>query len=255
MSELPRTDDLPRSDDGFDPARVEEAFSSFAERVRELESVAGELRSELRALRAERGSDREPEAYDDEDWPADGAFAGPARAPSPNWIASVPPPLLRPFAVPRIALEGVFLLAVALLAGLADLEPAWIVLVMAAAWVLVALSEWTAAATRARWRLDEIAPSVALEGDPTADSTGPWSMPVVQATAVEPADDSESRTMIATLPAEPEAEVAAVPAPAEAGEPAAADEAAEAEQQASRRGLRRWRRRPAATGAPDPWER
>lgn len=254
MSELPRTDDLPRSDDGFDSARVEEAFASFAERVRELESVAGELRAELRALRAEREPEGGPERalppYDDEDWPADGAFEGAPRTTSASWVASVPPPLLRPFAVPRIALEGAFLVAVALLAGLADLDPVWIVLVMATAWGLVALSEWTAAAKRARWHLDEIAPSVASEGDAAAESTGPWSMPVVQATAVEPADESESRTMIATLPGDPETDD-----PVEAAEPTEPDP----EALPARRGLRLWRRRAGsgsgATGAADPWER
>ena len=75
MSELPRTDDLPRSDDGFDPARVEEAFASFAERVHELESVAVELRAELRELRADRRTDQRPDPYADEDWPADRSFA------------------------------------------------------------------------------------------------------------------------------------------------------------------------------------
>jgi hypothetical protein len=241
MSELPRTDDLPRSDDGFDPARVEEAFASFAERVRELESVAVELRAELRELRADRRTDRRPIPYADEDWPVDAAFSSSGRAPSPDWVASVPPPLLRPVAIPRVALEAGFLLAVALLAGLADLDAAWIVLLMAAAWALVALSEWTAAAKRERWHLDEIAPSVAAEGDADAESTGPWSMPVVEATAVEAADDSESRTVVATLPADPEAE--------------ASVEAAEPEQQPSRRRFRPWRRRTAATGASDPWER
>jgi hypothetical protein len=236
MSELPRTDDLPRSDDGFDPARVEEAFASFAERVRELESVAVELRAELRDLRADRRTDHPPVPYADEDWPVDAAFSSSGRAPSPDWVASVPPPLLRPVAIPRVALEGAFLLAVALLAGLADLDAAWIVLVMAAAWALVALSEWTAAAKRARWHLDEIAPSVAAGRDADAESTGPWSMPVVEATAVEAADDSESRTVVATLPAEP---------PVEAAEP---------EQQPSRSRFRPWRRRTAATGAADPWE-
>ncbi len=238
MSELPRTDDLPRSDDGFDPARVEEAFASFAERVHELESVAVELRAELRELRADRRTDQRPDPYADEDWPADAGFAG--RASSPDWVASVPPPLLRPVAVPRIVLEGAFLLAVALLAGLADLDAVWIVLVMAAAWALVALSEWTAAAKRARWHLDEIAPSVAPDGDPAAESTGPWSMPVVEATAVEAADDSESRTVIAALPADPPAETADAP-----GEPGP---------EPARRRFRLRRHRPATTGTADPWE-
>jgi len=241
MSELPRTDDLPRSDDGFDPARVEEAFTSFAERVRELEAVAGELRAELRDLRAERGLERAQPgpSGDDEDWPADGAFSGLGQAPSPDWVASVPPPLLRPFAVPRIALESAFVLAVALLAGLADLDPVWIVLVVAAAWLLVVLSEWAAAAKRARWRLDEIAASVAPDDDDADERTGPWSMPVVEATAVEPADDSESHTVITT------------PEDQETGDPV---EDAEPEPQPPRRGLRLWRRRPAATDAADPEE-
>ena len=52
MSELPRTDDLPRTDEGYDPLRVEEAFASFGDRVHELENVAAELRAELRSLRA-----------------------------------------------------------------------------------------------------------------------------------------------------------------------------------------------------------
>ncbi len=194
MSELPRTDDLPRAEDGYDADRVEEAFSAFAARVRDLEDVASELRDEVRALRSER---RAP--VDDEDWPdADGR---PAFAPSPEWIASVPPPLARPFAIPRLAVETAFLLAVALLAGLANLGAAWIVLVMSAAWALVALAEWSAAARRARWRLDEIAPPVAASGSPDGETTGPWNMPVVEATAIALPDDSESRTVIATLPA------------------------------------------------------
>ena len=242
MSELPRTDDLPRSDDGFDPARVEEAFASFAERVHELESVAVELRAELRELRAERRTERGPSPYAEEDWPADAALAGPGLAPSPDWVATVPPPLLRPIPVPRLALEGAFLLAVALLAGLADLEATWIVLVMASAWALVALSEWAAAAKRARWRLDEIAPAVAPEPGAEDESTGPWSMPVVEATAVALADDSESRTVIAALPADPDAE-----SPDEPSEP-------DPESQPARRRFRLWRRRAASADAPDPWE-
>ena len=73
-------------------------------------------------------------------------------------------------------------------------------LVMAAAWTLVVLSEWAAAAKRARWHLDEIAPP--LEPD-AADTTGPWDMPVVQATVVEAAPDPESKTIVTKLPAEP----------------------------------------------------
>ncbi|HUQ23897.1 MAG TPA: hypothetical protein VM049_12920 [Gaiellaceae bacterium] len=201
MSKLPRTDELPHADEGFDPARVEEAFATFADRVRELESVASELRAELYSLRVERSS---PSRFEDEDWPAVNGLTGPA-APaalsSADWVATVPPPLARGLTVPRLAIEGAFLLLVALLAGLADLRPAWIVLVMVVAWALVALAEWAAAAKRSHWRLDEVAPPTVVPGPDAADSTGPWDMPVVESTAVEsPEPPSESQTIVTTLP-------------------------------------------------------
>ena len=42
---------------------------------------------------------------------------------------------------PRFALEAIFLIALGVGAGFADLAPRWIVLVMAAGWLLVALFE------------------------------------------------------------------------------------------------------------------
>ncbi|HWL32949.1 MAG TPA: hypothetical protein VNP89_05035 [Gaiellaceae bacterium] len=229
MSKLPQTDDLPRTGQGYDAARVEEAFNAFAERVRELEAVAGELRAELQSLRAERPA---PRRFEDERWPVE-----PGTHPSPDWIAAVPPPLQRGFTVPRLALEGAFLLLVALFAGLADLSVEWIVLVMVAAWTLVVLSEWAAAAKRARWHLDEIAPPLAAAA---ADTTGPWDMPVVQATVVESGPDPESKTIVTKLPAD-----VAADEPDEVAEPAPAPK--------RRRGLRR-RQQPAEAGAADPWE-
>jgi hypothetical protein len=229
MSELPRTDDLP-----LEAERMEEALALFAERVRELESVTDDLRAELRSLRAERAAAPAYEA-EEEVWPVSGAGVS-APAPSPDWMAAVPPPLRRPTAVPRLALEAGFLVLVALLAGLADLSAAWIVLVMAVAWSLVALSEWAAAAKRTRWRLDEVAPPA---GEGAAETTGPWDMPVIHATVVETPDQSESHTVIAKLPDEPEASA-----------DARDDEEPEAERG---RRLRFWRRAPVET-APDPWE-
>ena len=229
MSKAPRTHDRPRSGETYDAARVEEAFDGFAQRVRELEAVADELRAELRSLRSERAAPAT--SFDDEHWPVE-----PRSNLSPEWVGAVPPPRLRRFTVPRLVLEGAFLLLVALFAGLADLSAAWIVLVMAAAWTLVVLAEWAEAARRARWRLDEIAPP--LEAD-AADTTGPWDMPVVEATVVETAPDPESKTIVTKLPADPEE----------------TDEAPNAPAPRARRlrGLRR-RNRPAETGAADPWE-
>lgn len=242
MTELPQADALPRVEEGFDPARVEEAFATFADRVHELESVAAELRSELRSLRAERAA---PGRFEDEDWPVERGLAG-VGLPSGDWIAAVPPPLARGVTVPRLAIEGTFLVLVAVLAGLADLAAGWIVLVMAAAWALVALAEWAAAAKRSHWRLDEVAPAVVLPSPDAADSTGPWDMPVVEATAVElPVPDSESKTMVAPLPS--------AGLPADEPEPEA-----ETDKAPRRFGLRRRRQtaegQPAEAGAADPWE-
>ena len=235
MSELPRTDELPRSEDGYDAARVEEAFASFAERVHELEAVAVELRAELRALRAERehqrfGPERGSARYEDEDWPADARLQG-GLAPSPDWIGSVPAPLTRPVTIPRLALEAIFLILVALCAGLADLTTNAIVIVMAAAWFLVALSEWSAAAKRSRWRLDAVASPVEATDGAASDSTGPWSIPVVEATVVEAPVDSESHTVVTKLPPQPEVEPEpAQPEAAQEPEQAAAQpDAAQAE--------------------------
>ena len=83
---------------------------------------------------------------------------------------------------------------------------------MAVAWALVVLTEWAAAAKRSRWRLEEIAPSVDAS-KPAADTTGPWDMPVVEATVVESGPDPESKTIVAKLPVEPETIPEAKPAP------------------------------------------
>ena len=151
----------------------------------------------------------------------------------------MPPPLARGVTVPRLAIEGGFLLLVAVLAGLADLTTGWIVGVMAIAWALVALAEWAAAAKRARWRLDEVAPPVVVQGPGAADSTGPWDMPVVEATAIESQPTSESKTIVARLPA------TELP-----GDPE--EEHGPNEPPAPKRRLGLRRRKPAETGAADP---
>ena len=242
MSKLPQTDELPHADEGFDPARVEEAFATFADRVRELESVASELRAELQSLRAERSGPAA--AFANEDWPVEVDLAH-VPLPSADWVATVPPPFARVMTVPRLAVEGAFLLLVAGLAGLADLRAGWIVLVMAVAWALVALAEWAATAKRARWRLDEIAPPILVPGPQAADSTGPWDMPVVDATAVDvqlPAPPSESKTMVTKLPAGAEEA-----SPEEPEEP-------DQSQGVRKRGFNLRRRKQPAEATADPWE-
>ena len=190
---LPRLEDLPHREDGFDRDAVAAAFSAFEHRIGELEGAVDALRpvaDELRALR--RGV---AGAYDedlDEGW-------GGGNGSSPGSVArpagGLPPPLPRPLVFPRIALEAVFLALVAALAALADLAPAWIVLVMLGAWLLVAISEWAAFARHRRWQLEEVAPPVVDAGDPS------WFVPPVESTMLELPDASESHTIVAALPA------------------------------------------------------
>ena len=75
----------------------------------------------------------------------------------------------------RFALEAAFLIALAVVAGLAELSPTTIVLVMGAAWLLVAVIEWLAwreapRITRAR---DEAAPVQVAQAVPPAAEPEP----------------------------------------------------------------------------------
>jgi hypothetical protein len=82
----------------------------------------------------------------------------------------------------RFVLEAAFLIALAVAAGLAELSPTTIVLVMGAAWLLVALIEWLA------WREAPRVTRVVREQPAEAP------MPVpVEAVAVEPEPEPRRR--------------------------------------------------------------
>src|SRR5215211_7072689 len=104
----------------------------------------------------------------------------------------------------RFALEALFLVLLAIGAGLADLRPAVIVLVMAVAWVLVAVIEFTAeriAASPASYLLP--APVQPEEDEPERVF---WPPP-------------EERTVVAPPPPRPEPEHEAAETVPEAAEP------------------------------------
>jgi hypothetical protein len=90
---------------------------------------------------------------------------------------------------PRFPLEALFLIAVAIGAGVAELSPGWIVAVMAAAWLVVSLFElavWTEARTvrASGWRTEEPEPPAEVEPPPEPDEVTPLE-------AVEPAAITE----------------------------------------------------------------
>jgi hypothetical protein len=101
--------------------------------------------------------------------------------------------------VPRLFLEILFLIGVAVAATIAELDAPTIAGVMAGSWALVALIEW--AGSRADRRRDvappieQIAPAEPLPADPS------WFVPPVEHTLVEPSADSP--TAVTRLPPPP----------------------------------------------------
>ena len=203
---LPRVEDLPRLEGGgYDPVAVAAAFDAFYRHAAEvdatlrvLESVdafqkqAGDLRADLRALRA--------------------ASWGPLPTARPSYAPAYTVRAER-FGgfdlVPRLAIEAAFIIAVALTAAAAGVAAAWVVLLVAGAWLVVGAAEVVASIGRPRLR----APSLPARPTPTPE-------PVVA--------DAES-TPFGWPEAAPAQEPEMAPEPEPAAEPVAADAEAEPE--------------------------
>jgi len=196
---LPRIEELPLADRGYDQEAVRLAFDSFYRHaaqldasLRTLEAVevfrrdADALRNDIRALRA----------------------LGLGSGPADEWTvrAYEPPRRDVPGVVFRLAAETALIVAVAVVAGVAKFRSEVIVLLMAVAFLIVALSEWLAA--RARF----VPPAVAFlaaeeEGEPAPYVEAPAPGWPADKPALEPAEDTEpdALTMIGE-PAEDEAD-------------------------------------------------
>ena len=135
-SPLPRVEDIPYVERGYDPERVREAFDAFYRHLARLDATlrtveavevfrdqAGELRKELRALRT-AGWTQQP-------W-----------LPSYSARETMRPGV--PEAVFRWAAEACFVIAVPVAAAVADLRSLWIVVAAAGAFAIVAVTEWVA---------------------------------------------------------------------------------------------------------------
>jgi len=138
--QLPRIEDLPVAWEGYDRERVQAAFDAFYRHIAQLDSTlrtleavdvfrtqAGDLRAELRSLRS-AGWAPHPRGY--------------TLTPERSMLGSVPD------AVPRIALEVIFLVVVAAVVAVAEFSPLEIVGVMAGAALLVLLVELLAGRER-----------------------------------------------------------------------------------------------------------
>ena len=178
---LPRIEDVPAATEGYDRESVRAAFDSFYRHIAQLDSTlraleavelfrdqAGELRRELRGLKAASWAQR----------PADGYPAAPSPAGRPEWL-------------PRVAIEAAFLIVVAVVVAVTGFEPLSIVLVMALAWLLVGVVEW--AASRARFprkrgtvpalvRQEQApAPLGVGSAEPAAGHAEPWTVHRIEA--------------------------------------------------------------------------
>ena len=154
-----------------------------------LSAQVGGLQTELHALRSQVRP--LPEPADAPGW----GDSPSARRESSPWVRTLERPAPRGPAVPRLLIEVAFLAAVALAAALAELDPLVIALVMAGAWVLVALAEWMAARAARRHGLRPGGAAVRRPA-PSSEKIRPGSRPPVEHTAIEPAaedDDTQTR--------------------------------------------------------------
>src|ERR671935_185008 len=173
-SPLPRVEDLPVVERGYDPERVREAFDAFYRHLARLDATlrtieavevfrdqAAELRKELRALRT-AGWTQQP-------W-------------LPSYSSSEQVRVGLPEAVFRWALEACLVIAAPVGAYAADLRPLWIVVATAGAFVIVALSEWIS------WREQPLLPARAAAAPPVepVEEAAPPPPPVPEPEPVEP---------------------------------------------------------------------
>ncbi|MFL5951241.1 MAG: hypothetical protein ACJ74M_06500 [Gaiellaceae bacterium] len=207
---LPRVEDLPLAEQGYEQESVKAAFDSFYRHaaqldaaLRTLEAVdsfhrhASALRSDLRALRSA--------GWTQQSWPGS--------PPSYGYGLRAPREGVSPV-VWRIAGEVAFLIAVAVAVGLANLSWWTILLAMAGALLIVCAIEWAAG----REELTYAQPAPAAPVHPVVEAQRSEDTEEHDAlgwTAFEEAQEpSDAMTIIGALPRD-DAEAPSVDAPAE----------------------------------------
>lgn len=184
---LPRIEDLPIAEQGYEQDAVRAAFDSFYRHaaqldasLRALEAVevfrrdADALRNDLRAIRAlSFGASEEP-----------------------SWATEryerVRPEITA--VALRLVAEAALIIAVAVIAGVSHLSNVTIVTVMAAAFVVVAISEWLAARARYVAPAEGFIASDLLEPAPYVEAPAPeWG--VAAPAAGEPDEETEPEAL------------------------------------------------------------
>jgi hypothetical protein len=184
---LPRIEDLPIADRGYEQEAVQAAFDAFYRHaaqldatLRSLEAVevfrrdADALRNDLRSIRALGGlGEREP------------AWAT-------QTYERAQPEI--PVVAIRLLAEAALIIAVAVIAGVSHLAATTIVLLMVAAFAVVAFSEWLAARARYVAPVGGFVSAELLEPAPYVEAPAPvaaeWGEP-----AVEPDEETEPEAL------------------------------------------------------------
>jgi hypothetical protein len=196
---LPRLEDLPVVDQGYDQESVRDAFDSFYRHAAQLDASlkaleavdafrrdAYELRNDLRSLRSL-------------------GFGAPAEPLQP-WTqsyASAGPRFEVPSALPRFLFEAAVIVAVAVICGVAHFRAWLIAALLVAAWVVVGISEWLAA--RARFAVPVVAPVVEQETT-IEDTAAGWAAYAQPEPEPEPEQEPEAPPEELTVVAQAEAE-------------------------------------------------
>ncbi len=155
--------------------------------VRTLATQVGELQEELHSLRTQARAlpveDGERPGWDEH---------VPTRLESAPWVRSLDSPKLRRAAIPWLLLEIFFLVAVAVLAVVADFSAPAAIAVIAGAWLLVALVEWTSA--RAARRDAAIVYDYVASGAAMFPDDPSWLEPPSERTALDISGTRETRS-------------------------------------------------------------
>ncbi len=152
--------------------------------VHALSAQVRTLQAELRTIRVQTRS--LPAAGPESPGWDDGAGA---YHEAPMWVRSIDGPGRRQAAMPRLLLEVVFLACVAVACAIAKLDTPVIVGVMASAWVLVVLAEWTAAHAERRRVETVYVPLQVSRGSIPQDPS--WFVPPVERTSLDLASDAD----------------------------------------------------------------
>ena len=155
--------------------------------VRSLASQVGRLQGEVHALRSESASlpQHESERPGWEEAPTGTLRDGGA------WVRSLDAPTYRHLSVPWLLLELLFLVAVAVLAAVADLDTPVIVGLMLVAWLIVAGAEWASA--RAAHQRQAMAYGPRATVRTTIPDDPSWLVPLSERTALDVSQASATR--------------------------------------------------------------